>query len=302
MTSLKCRVTIFGGMGFIGSHLVPVLLKRGHQVTLAVRAHDAVPIEPRGESIQFKLKHVDTSKPASIIAACGEADAIVDMLRIPLQKPNQIEDAARLNGSIAQAAATRKARMVYVSAIGAQKNAPALYSRWKWHAERAVLEVAPQATIIRPSIVFGRGNNIISKLARMAYVLPVLPLIAGGTSRFQPVYVGDVVTVLLDAIEGSTKAGTLYELGGPEILSLKEIFEFVLLTTQLRRLLIPLPYSLAQALAIILKWLPNSPITLDQVKLLGFENVVSKEAIDELRTFEGLSIQPTALNATTAQL
>jgi NADH dehydrogenase len=160
-----------------------------------------------------------------------------------------------------------------------------------------VRAAAPDAVIIRPSVVFGPEDDFYNRFAALARILPVLPLIGGGQTRLQPVYVGDVAEAIAAAIEGKLRAGTVYELGGPDMRSMKEIMEYVLATTERKRALVPLPFALAKLQASVLQFLPKPPLTPDQVELLRADNIVSEEAIAEHRTLEGIGIAPTPAEA-----
>ena len=170
---------------------------------------------------------------------------------------------------MAKAAAAIGARMVHVSAIGADANSPSHYARAKAAGEKAVLAAAPSATILRPSVVFGPGGSIHQPLRRAGRMSPALPLIGGGLTKMQPVYVGDVATAVADAVDGKTKAGATYELGGPEVLTMREIMEIILATTERQRMLVPLPFGLAKLQALFLQFAPGPlKLTPDQVALL----------------------------------
>jgi NADH dehydrogenase len=185
--------------------------------------------------------------------------------------------------------------MVQVSAIGADKKSTSAYARAKAEGERAVLAATPQAAIMRPSIMFGPEDDFFNKFAALARMLPALPLIGGGLTRFQPVFVGDVAEALARAVDGNAAPGTIYELGGPQVLTFKELMEYVLATVERRRLLIPIPFALAKFQATFLQLLPKPLLTPDQVELLRTDNVVSPEAEREGRTLHGLGIEPTAM-------
>jgi len=150
---------------------------------------------------------------------------------------------------------------------------------------------------VRPSIMFGPEDDFFNKFGAMARMSPALPLVGGGETKFQPVFVGDVAEMIARAVDGEAKGGTIYEIGGPEVRTFKELMQFVLTTTQRRRLLLPMPYSVAQLQAAFLQFLPNPPLTPDQVELLKRDNVVSEEAKREGRTIEALGIAPVAMEA-----
>jgi NADH dehydrogenase len=187
--------------------------------------------------------------------------------------------------------------MVHVSAIGADENSASRYARSKAMGEKAVLAAIPGATIVRPSIVFGPEDDFFNRFAALARFSPVLPLIGGGHTRFQPVFAGDVATAIAMAANGETRPGATYELGGPETLTFKELMQFVLATIERRRMLVPLPFALARLQASLLQFLPKPPLTPDQVELLKSDNVVTQEAMRDRRTFAGLGIAPASIQA-----
>jgi NADH dehydrogenase len=186
---------------------------------------------------------------------------------------------------------------VHVSAIGADEHSPAHYARSKAAAERLVLAAQPSATIMRPSILFGPEDDFFNRFAALARMSPALPLIGGGHTRFQPVFVGDVATAIADAVDGKARAGTIYELGGPEVRTFKELMQYVLATIERKRLLVPLPFFVAKLQAMMLQYLPIPLLTPDQVELLRVDNVVSEAAKAESRTLQGLGIAPEPIEA-----
>ena len=185
------------------------------------------------------------------------------------------------------------ARVVHVSAIGADENSSSLYGRSKAAGETLVLAAQPGAVIVRPSIMFGPEDTFFNRFAALARMAPALPLVGGGHTRFQPVFVGDVAEVIARAVDGDLKPGATYELGGPDVRSFKELMEYVLATIERRRLLVPVPFGLMKLQAAFVQLLPNPPITPDQVAMLRHDNVVS-ERRGEKRTLEGLGIEPTS--------
>jgi uncharacterized protein YbjT (DUF2867 family) len=195
------------------------------------------------------------------------------------------------------AASAHGARMVHVSAIGADANSQSAYARTKADAERLVLAAQPSACIMRPSILFGPEDDFFNRFAALARLSPALPLVGGGLTRFQPAFVGDVARAIADAVDGAARPGTIYELGGPDVRTFKELLQFVLRTIERRRLLVPLPFFLAKMQAAVLQYLPTPPLTPDQVELLRVDNVVSDTAKTELRTLQGLGIEPETIEA-----
>jgi uncharacterized protein YbjT (DUF2867 family) len=297
----KGLVTVFGGSGFIGRHVVRVLLKRGWRVRAAVRRPDlAGHLQPLGMVGWVQPVQANLRNRASVDRAVRGADAVVNLVAILAESGRQRFDAVHVFGARAVAEATRAAgigRLVHVSAIGADADSPSAYARTKALGEQAVLETIADATIIRPSIVFGPEDHFFNRFAGLAQLLPALPLIGGGHTRFQPVFVGDVATAIADAIEGKAKRGAIYELGGPEIKSFRECMQLMLHEIDRKRLLLPLPWSLATLVASILQYLPGKLLTPDQVRLLRVDNVVSEAAHREKRTLAGLGIEPTSLAA-----
>jgi len=237
--------------------------------------------------VQANLRYAD-----SIAAAVRDADIIVNLVGILYERGKQRFDAVQSYGAqaVAKAAAAQGARLVHMSAIGAHTASPSLYAQSKGAGEALVLEAKPDAVILRPSIVFGPEDDFFNRFAAMARVSPILPLIGGGTTRFQPVFCGDVADATVRAVEGGAKAGTTYELGGPEVLSFRELMEIILATIQRQRLLVPLPFGIAKLQAQLLQFLPTPLLTPDQVELLKSDNVVSDAAVRDGRTLAGLGI------------
>jgi len=198
---------------------------------------------------------------------------------------------------VALAASAHGASMVHVSAIGADANSPSAYGRSKATAEQLVFAAQPATTILRPSILFGPEDDFFNRFASLARMSPALPLIGGGSTRFQPVFVGDVASVIAEAVDGKTRQGTIYELGGPDVRTFKELMQFVLATIERKRLLLSLPFFMAKLQATFLQYLPKPMLTPDQVELLRSDNVVSESAKTERRTLQGLGIEPETMEA-----
>jgi len=291
-------VTVFGGSGFLGRHVVRALAKRGYRVIVAVRRPDlAGHLQPLGRVGQIHALQANVRYPASVEAAVRDADAVVNLTGILFERGRQRFDAVQRAGAetVAQAAAAQGARLVHISALGADADSPSLYGRSKAAGERAVLAAAPDATILRPSIMFGPEDHFFNRFAAIARMSPVLPLIGGGLTRFQPVFAGDVAAAVVKGVDGETLPGTVYELGGPEVLTFKELMQYMLATIERRRLLVPLPFGLARLKAMFLQLFPTPLLTPDQVEMLRADNVVSARAQEEGRTFAGLGITPDAM-------
>jgi len=191
---------------------------------------------------------------------------------------------------------------VHVSAIGADENSTSHYARAKAAGEKAVMAALPSAIILRPSLMFGPEDEFTNRFASLARLSPVLPLVGGGHTRMQPAYVGDVATVVADAVDGKAKAGATYELGGPEVLTMREIMELILEITDRKRPLPSLPFGLARLQSLFLQFAP-APFTLtpDQVELLRQDNIVSDAAKAAGLTFEGLGLTPDSIEAVAPQ-
>src|SRR5215212_10865815 len=241
-------VTVFGGSGFLGRHVVRALAKRGYRVIVAVRRPDlAGHLQPLGRVGQIHALQANVRYPTSVEAAARDADAVVNLTGILFERGRQRFDAVQRAGAetVAQAAAAQGARLVHISALGADADSPSLYGRSKAAGERAVLAAAPDATILRPSIMFGPEDHFFNRFAAIARMSPVLPLIGGGLTRFQPVFAGDVAEALAKAADGEVRQGVTYELGGPDVRTFKELMEFMLATIERRRLLVPIPFAVA---------------------------------------------------------
>jgi NADH dehydrogenase len=293
-------VTVFGGSGFIGRHVVRALAKRHYRIRVAVRRPDlAGHLQPLGRVGQIHAVQANLRHPPSVEAAAHDSDVIVNLVGVLFERGRQRFEAVHARGAetVALAAAAFGATLVHGSAIGADKNSASLYARSKALGEELVLAAMPTATIMRPSIVFGPEDSFFNRFAGLARISPLLPLIGGGATRFQPVFAGDVATAIADAVDGHCKPGTVYELGGPEVRSFKELMQFMLATIGRRRLLLPIPFPVAAMQASFLQLLPKPLLTTDQVKLLQHDNLVSAAAKHEGRTLQALGIEPVSMEA-----
>ncbi|MCT8970863.1 complex I NDUFA9 subunit family protein [Microbaculum marinisediminis] len=292
-------VTVFGGSGFVGRHVVRALARRGYRVRVAVRRPDLAGfLQPLGGVGQIHAVQANIRNRESIDRAIAGSDAVVNLVGILYESGRQSFDVVQAVGPGAVAAAARDAgvgRLVHISAIGADANSESNYARTKAAGEAAVRTAFPDAVIMRPSIVFGPEDDFFNRFGAMARIAPVLPLIGGGNTRFQPVYVGDVAEAVAQGVDGKLTSGTVYELGGPEIRTFKQLLEYILKVTGRRRILAPLPFEIAKLKAWFLQMFPKPLLTVDQVRLLARDNVVSEEAIKEGRTLEGIGIDPNAI-------
>lgn len=294
-------VTVFGGSGFLGRHVIRELARRDYRIRVGVRRPElAGHLQPLGRVGQIHPVQANVRYPASVQAAARGASVVVNLVGILAQSGAQTFDSVQDKGAetVACAAAEIGARMVHVSAIGADADSASSYARTKAAGEAAVLAAVPSATIVRPSVVFGPEDHFTNRFAGLARLSPMLPLIGGGHTRLQPVYAGDVATAIADAVDGTTRPGAAYELGGPEIMTLREIIELILKITQRNRMLVPLPFPLARLKSFFLQFAPGDfKLTPDQVELLRSDNVVSDAAKAAGLTLEGLKIASDSLEA-----
>src|SRR5262245_29228838 len=217
---------VYGGSGFLGRHVVRALAKRGYRIRVAVRRPELAGfLQPLGRVGQIHAVQANLRYPESVEAAARDADVLVNLVGILFERGRQSFDAVQAEGAgtVARIAEANGARMVHVSALGADEHSPAQYARTKAEGEQRVLAAAPEATIVRPSIVFGPEDDFFNKFAAMARLSPVLPLVGGGHTRFQPVFAGDVGSAVATAVDGNAKGGTIYELGGPDVQTFKQL-------------------------------------------------------------------------------
>jgi uncharacterized protein YbjT (DUF2867 family) len=289
-------VTVFGGSGFIGRHAVRALARQGWRVRAATRRPDlAGYLQPMGAVGQVHPVQANLRYPESIEHAVAGADAVVNLVGILAKSGGQTFEALHVKGARAVANAARKAgarHLVHISAIGADSASKAAYGRTKAAGEAVVRKEFPDAVILRPSLVFGPEDQLFNRFAALAGTSPFLPLIGGGRTRMQPVYVGDVAAAIATACGGDARPGTIYELGGPEIVTIKDILERTQAWSGRRRPYLRLPFWLAKLGAALTAPLPNAvrPLTVGQVRMLQTDNVVSSAAGTEGRTLAGLGI------------
>jgi uncharacterized protein YbjT (DUF2867 family) len=298
-------VTVFGGSGFLGRHVVRALVKRDYRVRVAVRRPElAGHLQPLGRVGQIHSVQANLRFPASVEAAMRDSEVAINLVGILTESGGQRFEAVQGAGAgtVARAARAAGARMAHVSAIGAAAQSSSRYARAKATGEQAVLAAVPDATIIRPSLMFGPEDQFTNRFAALARMAPALPLIGGGVTRLQPDYVGDVATAVADAADGKTRPGGVYEFGGPEVLTMREIMEIILAITERKRMLLSLPFGLARLQAAFLQFAPGAlKLTPDQVELLRVDNVVSDAAKAAGLTLQGLGISSDSLEAIAPQ-
>jgi NADH dehydrogenase len=293
-------VTVYGGSGFLGRHVVRALARADYRIRVAVRRPElAHHLQPLGRVGQIHAVPSNIRNAASVDAAARGAHVLINLVGILFERGRQRFDAVHTVGAeqVALAAHAHGAQLVHVSAIGADENSPSAYARSKARAEQLVLAAQSDAVIMRPSIMFGPEDDFFNRFAAMARVSPALPLIGGGATKFQPVFVGDVAAAIAAAAAGNARPGATYELGGPEVRTFRELMQFVLKTIDRRRLLLPLPFFAAKLQASVLQFMPKPLLTPDQVELLRSDNVVSRQAQSDGRTLQGLGIEPALIEA-----
>ncbi len=287
-------VTVFGGSGFIGRHLIGRLARQGWIVRVAVRRPSRAGfLKPMGDVGQITPIRAPIQDQIAVESAVAGADAVINLVGILYERRHQTFAAVHDRGAQTVAAASAAAgvgRLVQVSALGADPHSTADYARSKGAGEAAVRTACPDAVILRPSVVFGPEDGFFNRFAEMARISPVLPLIGGGGTRFQPVYVGDVADAIAKSVTDPACVGRTYELGGPHIYTFKELMELLLRQIHRRRLLVPWPFALAELQAIFFELLPVPPLTRAQVRMLRHDNVVAEGAL----TLADLGIAPTA--------
>ncbi|MQV32015.1 NAD-dependent epimerase/dehydratase family protein, partial [Sinorhizobium meliloti] len=302
LSNLPPLVTIFGGSGFVGRHVVRALAKRGYRIRVAVRRPDlAGHLQPLGNVGQISFVQANLRYRRSVDRAVDGADHVINCVGVLFESGRNTFEAVQDFGAraVAEAARATGATLTHISAIGADANSESSYARTKGRAEAAILETLPAAVILRPSIIFGPEDGFFNKFAEMARFSPVLPLIGGGNTRFQPVYVTDVAEAVARSVDGKLTGGTIYELGGPQVLSFRECLDIMLKTIDRKRSLVSLPFGIASLMGSVASLVPfiTPPLTADQVVLLKSDNVVSAKAEAEGRTLAGIGIEPTMLES-----
>ncbi len=301
MDNANTLVTIFGGAGFVGTQVVQAMARKGYRIRVAVRRPDlAGHVKPLGGVGQVVPVQANVRNRESVERAVRGASIVINLVGIGYERGRQRFRAVHVLGARHVAEAARAAgatSLVHMSALGADPQSTSAYARTKALGEAAVFEAFPEAIVMRPSIMFGPGDGFFNLMGSLARWLPVVPLIGGGT-MFQPIYVGDTADAFAAAAEGAVRAGRIYELGGPETLSYRDLMERVLRVTGRRNPLLPIPPALGKLMAFPFTLLPFPPLlTGDQVELLQIDNVVSEQAAREKRTLAAFGIEPTPMDA-----
>ncbi|HWB50881.1 MAG TPA: complex I NDUFA9 subunit family protein [Stellaceae bacterium] len=292
------QIAVMGGAGFIGRYIVKRLAERGEVLTVGGRhASEAKYLKLKGDVGQVGLVNIAIDADEAVLRAfVAEKDALINCVGILYERGGQKFDVAHHSAPAKLARLAREAgveRLVHISAIGADPRSSSAYARSKAVGEQAVRDAFPTATILRPSIVFGPEDDFFNRFAAMAQFSPFVPLIGGGETRFQPVYVGDVASAAVRVLDDPATAGRTYELGGPKVYTFRQLMELLLGEIGRHRRFVDLPFGLASLQARLLSLLPKPPLTPDQVEMLRRDNVVAAGALD-LGT---LGITPTAVEA-----
>lgn len=301
-------VTVFGGSGFIGRHLVQRLAATGAVIRIAIRyREDAHFLKTMGDVGQITTLETDIADPAEIARAVEGADWVVNLVGIfhPRGRHTFENLHARAPGEIARAAkAAGATRFVHISALGADADGESAYARTKAAGEQAVLAAFPNATVIRPSVVFGPEDNFFNMFARLAIFSPFLPVIDAGAwsgkglygdggPKFQPVYVGDLAGAIVALLASETHGGKIFELAGPHVYTMRQIMELTLREIRRDRWLLPLTFGMAKLQAALMSWMPKPLLTRDQVLMMMRDNVAS----GNFPGFAELGIEPTTVEA-----
>lgn len=294
-------VTVIGGSGFLGRHVVRCLADNGASIRVATRhPNDANFLLTMGKVGQIAPVQTNIRYPKSLRAAIEEADAVINLVGVMNNSGTQTFDAINIAGAATVARLCTDlgvARLVHLSAIGADIHAQSRYARSKGLGEQAVLKIYAGATILRPSIVFGPEDVFFNRFASLARILPALPLIGGGHTLFQPVYAGDVALAVCSVLADDNTRGQIYELGGPAVVSFHEILSATLATINRQRALVPIPFGLASFIGAFLQIMPGKLLTPDQVTLLRRDNVVADNAL----TLASLGIDATLMDSVVPQ-
>ena len=289
-------VAVIGGTGFIGRNIVEQLAKSGARVKILTRNADRAKfLKPMGDVGQITAMAGNALDEDTLRMVMSGVDAVVNTIGILAESGTQrfASLQAELPGRIGKIASELGiTSVVQLSAIGADDKSPSRYARTKAMGEAALLKACPSATILRPSLVFGAGDGFFNRFASMAVIAPGLPVIGGGKNKVQPVYVGDVASAAVAAIAGKAHQGKIYELGGPDIMTFREVMAYILKLTKRRRALLPIPFSVMGLAAGAMSVLPNAPVTRDQLKQLKTDNVVAANAL----TLSNLGIEATPVD------
>lgn len=291
-------ITLFGGSGFIGRYLVNELAKTGATLRIVSRnPEQGLFLKTSGPIGQVVLSQANIRDERSVRRVVEQADIVINVTGILAESGKQRFSSIHAQGPELLARAAKEAgaeRFVHFSALGVDKYSKSNYARSKATGERAVLAAFPEATILRPSIVFGAEDNFFNKFAAMSHLSPALPLIGGGRTEFQPVYVGDIARTVRVILDMPYTMGRVVELGGPRIYSFRQLMELILRILHKKRLLLPIPFNMASVMGAFLELFPSPLLTRDQVQMLKHPNIVSASNNDIL-TMGDVGIEASSL-------
>lgn len=287
------RVTIFGGSGFVGRHIVRALAKTGVKIRVAVRRpNEALFLKTAGRVGQIEIVQANIRDDQSCQAALADSDAVINAVGILFETGAQKFVSVQASGAARVAQLAKKAKIktfVHISAIGADAESASIYARTKAAGEAAVRKAIPTAVVLRPSLVIGPEDDFFNRFASMAMLAPALPLIGGGLTRYQPVTVFNLADCVVAALAADASSGGTYDIGGPRTYSFKDLMTLLLDQIGRRRALVPVPFFMARIIGAVAQFLPKPLLTLDQVRLLEDDNIVTGE--DGLAHF-GVEPQP----------
>lgn len=288
-------VTVFGGSGFVGRHVVRLLAREGYRIRVAVRhTNTAHFLRPMGDVGQIQIVQANLRDDASVRAALMGADVAINLVGILAPSGKQTFGALHVEAPAGLAKLAKELgveKVIHMSSLGANAESDSVYASSKGLGEQAVRAAFPSATILRPSIIFGPEDGFFNRFASVARLSPALPLFGGGHTKYQPVFVGDIARAVLTAIKETNAAAATYELGGARVYSFKELMAIILQITERKRLLIPLPFGIAKLVSIFTGLLPSPLLTWDQVKLLKQDNIVGQSGEDDIGTLATLGVE-----------
>ena len=288
MTSFA-TITVFGGTGYLGRQVVGMLADAGHPVRVAVR-------RPQSElfhSRQVQQLQADVRDAAAVASAIDGAAAVINAVGLYIERGNDTFQAIHVDGAgrIAEQAAASGARLIHVSGIGASETSASRYVRARAAGERRIHKHCPEAVILRPSVLFGEDDKFLCALAKLIRVSPVVPLFGDGGTRLQPVYVNDVAKATFEVVADADIAAGVYELGGPDVYTYRELIDILTNHLGRRRIMLPVSFTLWEAQAALASLLPNPPFTRDQLELMRQDNTVAEAS----RGFPDLHVEPQSL-------
>ena len=290
------QTTVFGGSGFVGRYVVQRLAEAGHRVLVGVRHPERAGfLRPMGDVGQIVPIKADIADTVSVAGAIEGSDVVINLVGILYEKGAQRFAAIHAQGAERVAKAAKAAgvgRLIHMSAIGADRQSKSAYGRTKAAGEAAVRAAFEEATIVRPSLIIGAEDGFLNLFGSLSRIAPVLPLIDGGTTRFQPIHVGDVAAAITQMAGALETKGRVIELGGPRVYSFRELLEYIVSETGRRAVLVPVPSGLMNINAWFLEFLPAPPLTRDQIAMLARHNVVGASGDQAVGRIEDLGIKP----------